>query len=155
MLCVSVSMCRLRQLLGTHAAANLVLSVLMVPDYAAVSPLPICFRDSQVLSQPRIQHGLAKQYMLASTPEGVHIHRRNMTKENWRAVVGYLGTRRHDWTCRVGAKFLKRPKQNADGIVEVHSIHSKPLIQILAWWQLHCFSDIATAKGSLYVALEC
>lgn len=61
----------------------------------------------------------------------------------------------HGWTIFWGAVVLKRPIEDADGIVEVHSVDSQPLIQVLSWGQANSLFDVALPKGGIYVSLEC
>ena len=60
----------------------------------------------------------------------------------------------HGWTGLRGAEFFQGAVQNADSIVEVHSVHGQPLVEILAWRKPDSLSDVSLAQRRLYVALQ-
>ena len=68
--------------------------------------------------------------------------------------LSYFGACGHDWAVGRGAVLLQCAVEDADRVVKVHGVHSKPLVEVLPGRQAHCLSDVALAQSCIDVSFE-
>lgn len=69
-------------------------------------------------------------------------------------MVVYLASCRHHFAAALCAKLCQGTVQDADCIVEVHSIDSQPLLYVFPWWKPHGLHQVTAPKRGIYMSFE-